>query len=138
MRRTVNEARAPSPRLRMTVPSKTCVRSFSPSITRSEEHTSELQSRLHLVCRPPRSALFPYTTLFRSLAATHAGAPHDFDAIDPRRVQRKRPLDADAVGDAPNGERGARAFTTLANDRAVEDLRALFLALDNQIGRAHV
>src|SRR5438874_5518700 len=33
MRRTVNEARAPSPRLRMTVPSKTCVRSFSPSIT---------------------------------------------------------------------------------------------------------
>src|SRR4030042_1419050 len=43
--------------------------------TRSEEHTSELQSRLHLVCRlllvmirrPPRSTLFPYTTLFRSL-----------------------------------------------------------------------
>src|SRR6266436_2624250 len=26
---------------------------------RSEEHTSELQSRLHLVCRPPRSPLFP-------------------------------------------------------------------------------
>src|SRR3990172_7135451 len=45
--------------------------------TRSEEHTSELQSRLHLVCRllflmirrPPRSTLFPYTTLFRSLSA---------------------------------------------------------------------
>src|SRR3990172_5476610 len=43
---------------------------------RSEEHTSELQSRLHLVCRlfflmirrPPRSTLFPYTTLFRSEA----------------------------------------------------------------------
>src|SRR3990172_6921020 len=43
--------------------------------TRSEEHTSELQSRLHLICplfflmirRPPRSPLFPYTTLFRSL-----------------------------------------------------------------------
>src|SRR5687768_15376025 len=30
-------------------------------VQRSEEHTSELQSRLHLV-----SALFPYTTLFRS------------------------------------------------------------------------
>src|SRR5687768_12336401 len=44
-----------------------CVASFP----RSEEHTSELQSRLHLVCRlllrhPPRSTLFPYTTLFRS------------------------------------------------------------------------
>src|SRR5690625_641652 len=60
---------------------------------RSEEHTSELQSRGHLVCRlllekkntktstpslpsslsrllppPPRSTLFPYTTLFRSSA----------------------------------------------------------------------
>src|SRR3712207_1728723 len=58
---------------------------------RSEEHTSELQSRQYLVCRlllekkknnnsqsvclfffflmirrPPRSTLFPYTTLFRS------------------------------------------------------------------------
>src|SRR5262245_2805000 len=36
---------------------------------RSEEHTSELQSLRHLVCRllhPPISTLFPYTTLFRS------------------------------------------------------------------------
>ena len=46
---------------------------------RSEEHTSELQSLAYLVCRlllekkiflmirrPPRSTLFPYTTLFRS------------------------------------------------------------------------
>src|SRR5690606_15068620 len=33
---------------------------------RSEEHTSELQSRENLVCRPPTSTLFPYTTLFRS------------------------------------------------------------------------
>ena len=48
---------------------------------RSEEHTSELQSRPHIsyavfclkkifflmIRRPPRSTLFPYTTLFRSL-----------------------------------------------------------------------
>src|SRR5207253_514252 len=34
-------------------------------ILRSEEHTSELQSRGHLVCRLS-SPLFPYTTLFRS------------------------------------------------------------------------
>src|SRR5688572_26111827 len=33
---------------------------------RSEEHTSELQSQSNLVCRLPRSTLFPYTTLFRS------------------------------------------------------------------------
>src|SRR5687768_6465969 len=36
---------------------------------RSEEHTSELQSRLHLVCRQPGSPPFPYTTLFRSAVA---------------------------------------------------------------------
>src|SRR5690606_31619096 len=34
--------------------------------TRSEEHTSELQSREKLVCRLPPSTLFPYTPLFRS------------------------------------------------------------------------
>src|SRR3990167_6368909 len=42
--------------------------------SRSEEHTSELHSQSNLVCplfflmirRPPRSTLFPYTTLFRS------------------------------------------------------------------------
>src|SRR5690606_37143655 len=34
---------------------------------RSEEHTSELQSRENLVCLPPSSPLFPYTTLFRSV-----------------------------------------------------------------------
>src|SRR3990167_5473063 len=44
--------------------------------SRSEEHTSELQSQSNIVCplfflmirRPPRSTLFPYTTLFRSVA----------------------------------------------------------------------
>src|SRR5437868_5340038 len=41
------------------------------TVVRSEEHTSELQSRFDLVCRlllrpPPTSTLFPYTTLFRS------------------------------------------------------------------------
>src|SRR3990172_3566762 len=47
---------------------------------RSEEHTSELHSPLHILChlfflmtrRPPRSPLFPYTTLFRSSVATSA------------------------------------------------------------------
>src|SRR5690349_17750143 len=45
---------------------------------RSEEHTSELQSRRDLVCRlllrrPPRSTLFPYTTLFRSIMERGSG-----------------------------------------------------------------
>src|SRR5690349_5853485 len=43
---------------------------------RSEEHTSELQSRRDLVCRlPHRSTLFPYTTLFRSRSRPRARCP---------------------------------------------------------------
>ena len=51
---------------------------------RSEEHTSELQSRFGIsyavfclkkiflmIRRPPRSTLFPYTTLFRSCGCSH-------------------------------------------------------------------
>src|ERR1035438_2583509 len=57
-------------------------RRVRPRLSRSEEHTSELQSLRHLVCRlllvrswrPPRSTLFPYTTLFRSLTAGVVGA----------------------------------------------------------------
>src|SRR5690348_15766120 len=45
------------------------VKSSARQAMRSEEHTSELQSPVHLVCRPPGSPLFPYTTLFRSRAA---------------------------------------------------------------------
>src|SRR3972149_2497744 len=49
--------------------------------TRSEEDTSELQSQSKLGCRlfflmirrPPRSTLFPYTTLFRSPARVFPG-----------------------------------------------------------------
>src|SRR5947207_5070357 len=39
MRRTVNDAPAPSPRLRITTPSKACSRSFSPSMTFTETRT---------------------------------------------------------------------------------------------------
>src|ERR1039458_2591370 len=53
-----------TPARHMPQPPETC---RSPA-SRSEEHTSELRSLRHLVCRlPRRSALFPYTTLFRSL-----------------------------------------------------------------------
>src|SRR3990172_6895393 len=56
-----------------------------PIEARSEEHTSELQSRLHLVFplfflmirRPPRSTLFPYTTLFRSASLQRNGSLRD-------------------------------------------------------------
>src|SRR3712207_8059584 len=48
-----------------------------------------------MIRRPPRSTLFPYTTLFRSKGGLHAGehlpaAPHEQDAEHPRHDQRKR------------------------------------------------
>src|ERR1035438_3116532 len=45
------------------------------AVRRSEEHTSELQSLRHLVCRRAVSALFPYTTLFRSPAIIFGAKP---------------------------------------------------------------
>src|SRR5881392_2167642 len=53
MRRTVNDARAPSPRRRMTMPSKSCVRSFSPSTTLTSTRTvspGPNPSRSFLIC----------------------------------------------------------------------------------------
>src|ERR1017187_4903519 len=41
-------------------------------VLRSEEHTSELQSPMYLVGRPPRSPFLPYTRLFRSLQLKRA------------------------------------------------------------------
>src|SRR5438309_685173 len=51
------------------------------ALERSEEHTSELQSQFHLVCRlllrtPPTFTLFPYTTLFRSFVGLVASSHH--------------------------------------------------------------
>src|SRR2546425_3869847 len=37
-----------------------------------------------MIRRPPRSPLFPYTPLFRSLSPPHDGAPADLAAANPR------------------------------------------------------
>src|ERR1035441_2997124 len=60
------------------------------SMSRSEEHTSELQSLRHLVCRS-RAPLFPYTTLFRSQGGC-LRAPAGQPGGDPaqRRPERAR------------------------------------------------
>src|SRR2546426_535046 len=144
-----------------------------------------------MIRRPPRSTLFPYTTLFRSLPrparhrsarpelrsgtapraasrrwggdlrffgrggdqdrallleprrlarepaqvvelrAPHAAPPHDLDALDARGVQRKGALDTDAVGDAPDRERRPNTLAAPPDDDPLEELRALFLALDD-------
>src|SRR5258708_26445749 len=70
-----------------------------------------------MIRRPPRSPLFPYTTLFRSLhggpgaAATQlavgvsrsrARARRDFVFIDQRGTGGSNPLDCDFYGDPPD------------------------------------
>src|SRR5256885_5645650 len=37
-----------------------------------------------MIRRPPRSTLFPYTTLFRSRVDAHVGLEHLTDRVDPR------------------------------------------------------
>src|SRR3712207_8340694 len=48
-----------------------------------------------MIRRPPRSTLFPYTTLFRSGRAAHHAAPRPFRHPDPARVLRGRGAGAD-------------------------------------------
>src|SRR5690606_41565832 len=61
-----------------------------------------------MILRPPRSTLFPYTTLFRSLPALERGVARD--AVDPERRAEPR----GALG------RGQRALAPLAAHVAVE------------------
>src|SRR5256885_8570076 len=55
-----------------------------------------------MIRRPPRSTLFPYTTLFRSPADVTAG--HDLDLLDDRGVQREGALHADTEADLRSEE----------------------------------
>src|SRR2546426_6245295 len=43
-----------------------------------------------MIRRPPRSTLFPYTTLFRSYAKSHHG-PHEPGVVPPSVVHAPRP-----------------------------------------------
>src|SRR3712207_7461726 len=76
-----------------------------------------------MIRRPPRSTLFPYTTLFRSsrqdpVAAHHRRLPAPPEPDRDRRQARARdrptalrgrPALADAAGDPPQGRRAARS-----------------------------
>src|SRR5688572_10706296 len=105
---------------------------------RSEEHTSELQSQSNLVCRPPRSTLFPYTTLFRSDACLLELLHRVIVAAgsEQRQVPLAR-LALLALGPVhdllrePGGGREARRVL-------VDVLRRIEEVRDAQIGRAHV
>src|SRR2546429_6460926 len=68
-----------------------------------------------MIRRPPRSTLFPYTTLFRSRseqhALRHAIAPH---------LQRP-PEDGDSQSSAEEMRRGGKAVGTRADNDCVKD-----------------
>src|SRR2546426_8770191 len=84
-----------------------------------------------MIRRPPRSTLFPYTTLFRSLAAAHAASESQHLAPARANVARAREphphalLTIDGVaGDAPAGPPGhlglERAHGAKAGDEQPE------------------
>src|SRR2546422_3925166 len=69
-----------------------------------------------MIRRPPRSTLFPYTTLFRSISGNHARGvagrprgdrgPHVDGAARTRREDRRDPVDRDVTDGALwNGDR---------------------------------
>src|SRR2546430_13710870 len=73
-----------------------------------------------MIRRPPRSTLFPYTTLFRSRRAAHSQRPDvlraaaPLDERDPGEVEQQRPEERDER--AERGERegpGDRKSTRL-------------------------
>src|SRR3712207_7829413 len=72
-----------------------------------------------MIRRPPRSTLFPYTTLFRSLA----------------RVQAVEHLGGERAGDRPAGERGEGDD---ADERALEGADVVGDALGDRLQRALV
>src|SRR2546428_8595964 len=73
-----------------------------------------------MIRRPPRSTLFPYTTLFRSHASpfTISGAPTIVTEIP----VRNEPIDNTTAHPAPSGQqgRGSRAANAKPVDRSEE------------------
>src|SRR5204863_4511 len=89
MRRTVKDARPPSPRLRMTMPSKSCVRSFSPSITRTCTRTVSPGTkpwRSFLSCPASTSRIASMTVVLQIV-----GSRPPFESLHQRPLVRRQP-----------------------------------------------
>src|SRR3712207_5773309 len=110
-------------------------------ISRSGEHTAEIQSPQYLVCRPfflmirrpPRSTLFPYTTLFRSLAGGEDGA----DVVTETGIDRSRHADVGQVQFAYGGSGGRQEQASLWQRQGKCGRCANAGIEDLEIGRAH-
>src|SRR3954465_6610347 len=96
------------------------------------------QPRLHDLLRLPGVAALPHPGALADAPAQAAelGPPHvaaggDLDALDLRRVQRERALNADAEGLLADGEGLAHAVALALDDHALEDLGAPARPLDD-------
>src|SRR3712207_8573340 len=74
---------------------------------------SETEFFFLMIRRPPRSTLFPYTTLFRSLLATEAAHEQDEEV----REQQEHPLVLGQAEDAVGQELGCLADRQEPGDR---------------------
>src|SRR3990167_6924417 len=115
---------------------------------RSEEHTSELQSQSNLVFplfflmirRPPRSTLFPYTTLFRS----HKYALDKFSAdllavVDSleRALEAAGQIDSEAVKGMKDGiELTLKMFIDTLAKHGVQQVNPLGLPFNPEFHQA--
>src|SRR2546427_8421969 len=71
-----------------------------------------------MIRRPPRSTLFPYTTLFRSVAGRRAEHVTRARRVDPRGPQQPEQRVARAEGDGdPPGGHEPHAVRAVAGDR---------------------
>src|SRR3712207_7546098 len=72
-----------------------------------------------MIRRPPRSTLFPYTTLFRSLAGRH----HRREGDAPRTARREEAARS-SVGGGPAGAVGAAARARPGGGRLRQDRKS--------------
>src|SRR5438034_2899377 len=91
--------------------------------------------------RPPRSALFPYTTLFRSLVAARCiglDQPLDAQQLERRRQQIERRAD-DAAGEMPHGsgELGIDRKSTRLNSSHTVISYAVFCLKKKKTAKKH-
>src|SRR3712207_8470831 len=71
-----------------------------------------------MIRRPPRSTLFPYTTLFRSLSPVKRLADdHDLLELDPAGDALGLAVDVDLVDERPDVQRAGRALVDRKSTR---------------------
>src|SRR2546430_16573506 len=88
-----------------------------------------------MIRRPPRSTLFPYTTLFRSdLARLTALGRHEHDAVGPARAIDRR--GRSVLQDVDRRDVARIEITQARADHAVHDHEGLVVALQ-RVAAAH-